>query len=128
MLESEDTMPQKVLYQSGSAVISTGGRGLLQQLAAALNSDFKDFTIEIQGHTDTDPISRTKDKYKSNWELSYDRAQTVAYYLISSGKVSPNRVHVSAYGEYNPVAANTSATGKAKNRRVEIVVIRPAGQ
>lgn len=121
------TMPQKVLYGSGSATISTGGKDRLRKIAEALNGDFKTFSVEIQGHTDTDPIVKTKDKYKSNWELSYARAQTVAYYLMTSGKVDPKRVHVSAYGEYHPVASNATSSGKATNRRVEILVIRPAG-
>ena len=121
------TLPQQVLFDSGSAKISSGGRSQLGQLARALNADFKDFTVEVNGHTDTDPIVRTKDRYKSNWELSYDRAQTVAYNLIEQ-KVEPKRVKVTANSQYRPLASNTSSAGKAKNRRVEILVIRPAGQ
>ncbi len=121
------TLPQTLLYSSGSAKITTSGRSKLAQVAKSLNgSDFKDFTIEVQGHTDTDPIVRTKDKYRDNWELSYVRAQNVADYLIESGKVSAKRIHVSAYSQYNSVASNATSAGKAKNRRVEIVLTAPA--
>ena len=117
-------LPTHILYASGSAVITATGKQKLSDLVSELKRNFGDFEIEIQGHTDTDPIRKTKDKYKSNWELSYDRAQTVAYYLIENAGISPERVHVSAYGQYDPVASNDTPDGKAKNRRVEIAVMR----
>ena len=120
------TLPTQILYPSGSAVLLTGGKGQLSKLSGELKGDFSDYLIEVQGHTDTDPIKLTKDKYKSNWELSYDRAQTVAYYLIDSAGIAPERVHVGAYGQYHPVASNSTREGKAKNRRVEIVAMRPS--
>lgn len=119
-------LPAHVLYASGSAVISASGKKKLSDLASELKSGFADFEIEVQGHTDTDPIVKTKDKYKSNWELSYDRAQTVAYYLMEGAGISPDRIHVSAYGQYDTVASNTTKEGKSQNRRVEIAVMRLA--
>jgi chemotaxis protein MotB len=119
------TLPQKLLYTSGSADLTKSGRDKLATLGKTLNADLKGFPVEVQGHTDNEPIHATKDKYKSNWELSYDRAQTVAYSLIKSG-IESKRIHVSAYGEFRPVAANTTNDGKARNRRVEIVVMQPA--
>jgi len=119
------TLPSKILYPSGSAELASSGKDKLKQLAKTLNEDLKGFPIEVQGHTDADPIQHTRDKYASNWELSYDRAQTVVYYLIKSCSVEPKRIHASAYGEHKPVAPNKDAEGKAKNRRVEIVVMRP---
>jgi chemotaxis protein MotB len=122
------TMPAKILYPSGSADLSSSGKDKLKELAKTLNDDLKGYFIEVQGHTDTDPIQRTKDKYASNWELSYDRAQTVAYYLMKSAGVDAKRLHVAAFGEYRPVSANATSEGKAKNRRVEIVVMQTAGK
>ena len=119
------TMPQRILYGSGKAELASTGKDKLKTLAQTLNKELKGFPVEVQGHTDTDPILRTKDKYKSNWELSYDRAQTVAYYLISVG-VDAKRIHASAYGQYSSVSSNATAEGKAKNRRVEIVVMQSA--
>jgi chemotaxis protein MotB len=117
-------LPTQILYASGSAVITSTGKDRLRSLASELKGDFADFKVEIQGHTDTDPIRRTKDKYKSNWELSYARGQAVAYYLMESAGIKPDRVHVSAYGEHTPIASNASADGKAKNRRVQVVVMK----
>jgi len=122
------TMPAKILYPSGSADLSSSGKDKLKELAKTLNDELKGYFIEVQGHTDTDPIQRTKDKYASNWELSYDRAQTVGYYLIKSAGVDPKRLHVAAFGEYRPVSSNATSEGKAKNRRVEIVVMQSAGK
>ena len=106
----------------------SAGKEKLRRLAGTLNADFKDYTIEVQGHTDTEPILKTKDKYKSNWELSYDRAQTVVYYLIKSCRVKPERVRAAACGQYAPVASNKTPEGMAKNRRVEIVVVKQPTQ
>jgi chemotaxis protein MotB len=117
-------LPAKILYASGSALVTDGGKAKLHSLAGELKGSFSDYEIEIQGHTDTDPIVKTKDKYKSNWELSYDRAQNVAYYLMQSGGISPERVHVSAYGQHHPVASNSSESGKSQNRRVQVVVMK----
>jgi len=119
-------LPTQILYPSGSAALSSGGTDKLRSLAGELKGEFSDFQIEVQGHTDTDPIRITKDKYRSNWELSYDRAQTVAYYLINDAGIDPERVHVGAYSKYQPVASNETEEGKAKNRRVEIVALKPA--
>lgn len=118
------TMDQKILFASGSASLSKTGSAKLSQLARMLNGDLAGYPVEVQGHTDNDPIIKTKNKYKSNWELSYERAQTVTYQLIKAG-ISPKRLHASAYGEQHPVKPNSSSSGKAANRRVEIVVMRP---
>lgn len=120
------TLPTSILYPSGSALLSPGGKTKLATLATELKGEFAAYNVEVQGHTDTDPIIKTRDKYKSNWELSYDRAQTVAYDLINTGRIKPARVHVAAYGQYAPVASNSSEAGKAKNRRVEIAVLKAA--
>ena len=71
------------------------------------------------GHTDTDPIQ--KSGWKDNWQLSSERALSVARYLVSHG-VPEKQVRAVARGSTQPVASNSTATGKAKNRRVEIVV------
>lgn len=120
------TLPAKILYASGSAIITSSGKKKLKTLATELNKEFADFEIEIQGHTDNDPIKKTKGKYESNWELSHTRAQNVLYYLVKSGRIKPQRIHASAYGEYHPTASNASSAGKSKNRRVEIALSKSA--
>ena len=72
----------------------------------------------IEGHTDDDPIQKTKDKFRSNRHLSVERADSVARYLISQG-VPESKIVIVGFGQYDPAAA---AKNKAQNRRVEIVI------
>lgn len=78
--------------------------------------------IRIEGHTDNLPIHNAR--YPSNWELSTARATTVIRYLIEELGFAPDRLSAAGYGEYRPVADNSTAEGRARNRRVDIVVLR----
>ena len=78
-----------------------------------------DQPIGIEGHTDNQPIA--KSGWKDNWELSLARARSVLTTLVAHG-VAPNRIAATGYGEYRPISSNDTAKGRAKNRRVEIVV------
>lgn len=75
----------------------------------------------IEGHTDTFPIK--SEKYSSNWELSTARATSVIDYLVKSKRINPKRLSAVGYGEYAPVAENTSNSGRMKNRRVDIIIL-----
>jgi len=77
--------------------------------------------IDVVGHTASDPIRKTKNLWQDNWELSAERALTVLRYLVNQG-VPPKQIRAVACGESRPVASNATPAGKAKNRRVEIVV------
>ena len=88
-----------------------------------LEKDFPDETIRIEGHTDNDPIKRTKQLYQSNWELSAVRAATVLHYLIDNCHLDPEKLYLAGFGKFQPVASNKNKSGKKKNRRVEIVVL-----
>ena len=77
--------------------------------------------ILIEGHTDSMPIRN--EKFPSNWELSTARATNIIKYLTETHKFSPNRLSAVGYGEYMPIAENTSPQGRAKNRRVDIIVL-----
>ncbi len=74
-------------------------------------------TIQVEGHTDAMPISTAR--FPSNWELSAARAGSVARYFQGEG-LTPERIAATGYGEFHPLAANDTAEGRAKNRRVEI--------
>jgi len=103
------------LFPSGEAVLKADTQGLLTQLA-----DFFThfgYEVQIEGHTDTVPISTPR--YPSNWYLSAARAVAVAGVLQRLG-VPPERLSATGFGEYRPIADNTTAAGKTKNRRVEI--------
>lgn len=78
--------------------------------------------VTIEAHTDDQPIAT--DKYPSNWELSAARAAAVARYLVSGGKVSAKRLNPGGYAHYRPLASNATAEGRAKNRRLDVVLSR----
>ena len=78
--------------------------------------------IIVEGHTDNVPISSAK--YRSNFELSAARAFSVINYFINSEKIAPVRFSTFGYGEYKPVASNETESDRAKNRRIEINIIR----
>ena len=75
--------------------------------------------MDVVGHTDTDPIK--KSKWKDNWELSAQRALSVLRYLVKRG-ITKEKIQAVGCGESQSIASNSTASGKARNRRVEIVV------
>jgi len=117
------TLESGITFASGSARLSASGKSILKRVTATLRSDFADRRIRLIGHTDTDPIKRSG--FKDNWSLGFARARAVAVYFRDTGKISPGRLDVASRGQHEPVASNSSNTGKKKNRRVEVVVVMP---
>jgi chemotaxis protein MotB len=115
------TLPNSILFDSGQASLKTVTSRELDHIYSVLREKYDGKQIDVVGHTDTDPIRKTKDKWKDNWELSAQRALTVARYLIRRG-VAESKIRAVGCGESRPIASNANTTGKAKNRRVEIVV------
>ncbi len=114
------SVPTEITFGSGKATVSKEGRRALASVAARLKSDFPDDSkFHIEGHTDSDPIK--KSKFKSNRDLSIQRAMAVLQFLVADSRIPDGRFVVAGYGEYAPVAPNKGAQ-KGKNRRVEIVV------
>ena len=115
------TLENTVLFNSGKASLKKATSAELDHIYSVLRQRYAGKMVDIVGHTDTDPIRKTKKLYKDNWDLSAERALTVLRYLIDRG-VAKEQICAVACGEARPVASNASAAGKAKNRRVEIVV------
>jgi len=115
------TLPNSILFDSGKANLKTATSRELDHIYSVLREKYAGKQIDVVGHTDTDPIRKTKDLWKDNWELSAERALTVARYLIQQG-IAENKIRAVGCGESRPIASNASSSGKAKNRRVEIVV------
>ncbi len=111
-----------VNYGPGKASLTADGKAAMDRIAIILNRDFPTRVVVVEGHTDSDPIRRTANLYKNNWELGMKRSTEVVNYLQLKG-VDPKRIRATSYGEYQPIADNGSTSGKAKNRRVEIVVM-----
>ncbi|HET9934134.1 MAG TPA: OmpA family protein [Polyangiaceae bacterium] len=107
-----------VLFDSGKTELKPAGRATLDQVAEVLTS-LRMRRYQIAGHTDNQPIHVSP--FDSNWELSAARGLVVLQYLIKKG-MPPSALSAAGYGEYDPVAANTSTEGMAKNRRIEIVL------
>ncbi len=116
-------LPSSILFNSGQTKLKKGAKNSLTKVCNVLKRDFPNATIRIEGHTDSDPLKRTKKVYKSNWELSALRAANVLHYLVDSCHLGPEKLYIAGFGKHQPVASNKSKGGKTKNRRVEIVVL-----
>ena len=115
-------MVDSILFDSGKAEVKKGGHEILGKVVSILKS-VSDKAIRIEGHTDDVQISRAlAQRYPTNWELSAARAINVARYLQDQG-IDPGQLSAVAYGEWKPVATNDTADGKAKNRRIEIILV-----
>jgi chemotaxis protein MotB len=112
----------KVLFDSGEAQISKRGEGVLGRVGAVLAS-IDDKQIQVSGHTDKTPISgKLISQFPTNWELSTARAINVVRYLSEKAGVPAERLVASGYGEHHPVASNKTPAGRARNRRIEILL------
>ncbi|MFN3531635.1 MAG: OmpA family protein [Candidatus Brocadia sp.] len=120
-------LPGAVLFDPGQTTLRPQSKATLKKIATILKTEASAEMVRIEGHTDNDPIVKQKDKYKSNWELSAARAAAVLHYLVEECGVSPTRVYIAGFGQYQPIADNKSKTGKAKNRRVEFVIVPRGG-
>jgi chemotaxis protein MotB len=113
-------LTDKLLFNSGSATLQGEGFPLLDEISHLLNVDRK-HPITVEGNTDNQPIQSSQ--FPSNWELSTDRATTVVRYLIAHG-VQDQRLSAAGYADLHPLASNSTATGRARNRRVDVVLDR----
>ena len=110
------------VFDSGSDQIKPEGRALLDTLATSLVSISN--YIRVEGHTDNVPIHNSH--FPSNWELSTARATMVVSHLITKFGMQPEALSAAGYAEYRPTASNDTDEGKARNRRVDIIVLNPA--
>jgi chemotaxis protein MotB len=116
------TVPDAITFASGKADLSSRGKDALKLVASRLASEYPSEDYWIGGHTDSDPI--VKSKFASNRDLSLARAMAVLRYMVDDAGVKDGQCAVVGFGEYRPLAANDSTTSKAKNRRVEITVVK----
>lgn len=113
------SLSDNMLYKSGSYEISSRAGETLSKIAKIIQ-DYREYDVLIEGNTDTDPISQRN--IRNNWDLSALRASSVVQALQNQYGVNPQRLTAGGRGEYNPVADNTTAEGKAKNRRTQIII------
>ncbi|GAB4362179.1 MAG: OmpA family protein [Deltaproteobacteria bacterium] len=114
-------MVDAILFDTGKAQIKPEGIAVLDKIVSILR-DEREKAIRVEGHTDNVPIAGVLAKtYPTNWELSAARAIGVTRYLQQQG-IPPGLLSAVAYGEFRPVADNDTPEGRAKNRRIEIVL------
>ena len=116
------SVPSTITFPAGQATLSDEGKKALKKVASTLKKEYPTMKYSIEGHTDADPIK--KSKFSSNRELSVMRAMAVLEFLVSECDVADQKCVVAGHGQYDPVAANDKDSGKARNRRVEIVVMK----
>lgn len=114
------SIQDSVLFASGDASVMDNATPILSMLARTLSEI--DNRVKVIGHTDNLPIKNAK--FRSNWDLSAIRAINVMQYLVDKGNLNQNRFMIQGNGEHSPLYSNETKDGRAKNRRVEIIIIR----
>ena len=112
-------MSDKLLFESGKAIVNNQGKEALGKLAQVLNKQ-TDIDVYIEGHTDNVPIKTAV--FQDNWDLSVIRATSVVRILTETYGVNPLQIQPCGRGEFKPVDVNTTPEGKAHNRRTEIIM------
>ncbi|MBI5849292.1 MAG: OmpA family protein [Nitrospirae bacterium] len=110
-----------VLFEAGKAGLMQDAHSTLGAVAAVLRK--LPNKVVIEGHTDNIPIADSRGRFASNWDLSTARATTVLSYLLVTYNLPPERFAAAGYAEFKPKAANASPEGRAKNRRVDIIIL-----
>jgi chemotaxis protein MotB len=113
------SLPESASFATGSATLTSPAQAFLRSLAEVLHG--RDVSIRIEGHTDDVPVSGGR--YGSNWELSTARASAVVAFLIAESGFAPQRLSAAGYAEFHPRVPNDSAESRARNRRVDLVLI-----
>jgi chemotaxis protein MotB len=108
-------------FESGSSSIRPKSLDAIGRLANVLNK--RPENLRIEGHTDNIPIHTPR--FANNWELSTARATGLIQVLISTYGILPNRLSVAGYAEFHPVSSNETPEGRAKNRRLDVVILTP---
>jgi chemotaxis protein MotB len=115
------TLVDEIVFSSGSAEMNAKGRATLDKIVGTLQS-VTDKRIVVRGYTDNEPIGAAlRSRYPTNWELSTARASDVVRFLQGKG-IDPTRLEAAGYGEYQPVAPNSTPDGRRQNRRIDIVL------
>ncbi|HIE25926.1 TPA: chemotaxis protein MotB [Candidatus Poribacteria bacterium] len=116
----------KILFDSGKAVIKSDGKRVLDKISRLLLNKYPDRQIRVEGHTDNVPIiGALQSRFPTNWELSAARAIAAVRYLQEKNGVDPTRLAAVGFGQYHPIDTNDTSEGKARNRRIEIVLLPP---
>lgn len=114
------SMENKLLFDSGSWAVGTQGRRAVQQLGTVLGQN-PDIAVLIEGHTDNVPY-QGNGQLTGNWDLSTKRATAIVNILRENPDINPENLTAAGRGEYAPIATNDTPEGRAKNRRIEVIL------
>jgi len=113
----------RVLFDSGEAQVKFDGESVLRKVAGFL-TQHPELKVHVIGHTDNVPIKpAARSRFPSNWELASARANAAVRFLSEQGGVDPRRLGAVGYGEFRPIADNSTPEGRARNRRIAITVL-----
>jgi chemotaxis protein MotB len=115
------SLEERLLFGSGSYKVAAKGIDALKKIAVVLEQN-PDIQILIEGHTDNVPVNSSSDLMIDNWDLSVKRATSIVRILLENSSIDPTRLTSAGRGEFLPIAENTTAEGKQKNRRTEIIL------
>lgn len=110
----------KILFNSGEATLNENAKVVLHQIGQVLAELPNE--IRIEGHSDNVPISTPE--FPSNWHLSVARATNTAYFLLNEDGITPDKLSIAGFAAYEPITQNDTEEGRAKNRRVDIVILK----
>ncbi|SHE23449.1 MotB family protein [methanotrophic endosymbiont of Bathymodiolus puteoserpentis (Logatchev)] len=111
---------EKGSFGSGSAILKSGFEPVMNRITESVIS--AKGKVLVAGHTDDIPIST--DWYRSNWELSAGRSVSVAEFMLKNKKLDPKRIIIEGHADTQPLVPNTSSANRAKNRRVEVILVQ----
>lgn len=114
------SLSDTVLFDSGRAELTPQAQEIMLKVSLSLKG-IRNY-IRVEGHTDNVPINTSQ--FSSNWELSVIRATNVVRFLIREADLDPARLSPTGFGEYRPVVSNATGEGRARNRRVDIVILK----
>lgn len=124
--ETVITLDNAILFKPGKTELSSQAKATLARVATLLNEKYTGDDVRVDGFSDNQAITRSKNDWDDNWDLSGGRSRAVLHYLIERG-VSSKRLAFAGYADNHTVASNGTDAGRAKNRRVEIVVMPSKG-
>jgi len=116
------SIESSILFKPGSAVLNAEAKESIARVVALIKQKYPNHYVRVEGHTDDQKISRSKDKWADNWDLAGGRAQVVLHYLLERG-VAAKDLGFAGYAEQRPVTPGSNEAARKENRRVEIVVI-----
>lgn len=114
---------EDILFDSGKADVKSSGKSKLTEIVSQIRSSFPNYDVFVVGHTDTDPINKSRNQWKDNLDLSVNRGAAVVRELQKSG-INPQKLYAAGAGEHHPRMTNSTKAGKQANRRVQIIALK----